>query len=348
MFDWAHPTMLAPMEGVTHPEFRAILATKGGIGMLCTEFVRIAGASVAHKHLRRQVVKAPGVPLSVQVMGTHVEHMAESAGAIAAAGADVVDINLGCPSPRVVKKGAGSAMLKNPALLFEVLRAMRAEVPGLLSAKIRAGFDDASNVVHIAQTVERAGADFIAVHPRRRADFYEGVADWRIVARLKQELGIPVVGNGDVWYAADALRMREETGCDAVMIGRPACRNPWIFEQIADLEAGRTPHHPCGAEVAAWFTTVAERYTVVFPRLKHGPVGKLKELVTYIGRAVDDEGHYRRSALRAGSLDEVVSLTQSLVGPLPASRLDLDAQGALGLERSGSARVSGEAVRAGA
>ena len=242
--------------------------------MLCTEFVRIAGASVAHKHLRRQVVKVPGVPLSVQVMGTHVEHMAESAGAIAAAGADVVDINLGRPAPRVVKKGAGSAMLKNPALLFDVLSAMREQVPGLLSAKIRAGFDDASGVVAIAQTVERAGADFIAVHPRRRADFYEGVADWRIIATLKRELGIPVVGNGDVWYAADALRMREETGCDAVMIGRPACRNPWIFEQIADLEAGRTPHHPCGAELVDWFEAVAARYVVAFPAPEARPRGE--------------------------------------------------------------------------
>ena len=340
MFDWSHATMLAPMEGVTHPEFREILAARGGIGMLCTEFVRIAGASVAHKHLRRQVVKVPGVPLSVQVMGTHVEHMAESAGAIAAAGADVVDINLGCPAPRVVKKGAGSAMLKNPALLFDVLSAMREQVPGLLSAKIRAGFDDASGVVAIAQTVERAGADFIAVHPRRRADFYEGVADWRIIATLKRELGIPVVGNGDVWYAADALRMREETGCDAVMIGRPACRNPWIFEQIADLEAGRTPHHPCGAELVDWFEAVAARYVVAFPRLKHGPVGKLKELVTYIGRAVDDGGVYRRTALRAGSLDEVLSVTRSMLEELPAARLDLDAHGSIGLERSGSAVVS--------
>lgn len=339
MLDLLHPTFLAPMEGVTHPTFRQMLADRGGIGMLCTEFVRIAGQQVSEKHMGRQVVKVDGVPLSVQVMGTHVELMADAAEMIARAGADVVDINLGCPAPRVVKKGAGSAMLKNPQLLFDVLCAMRERVPGLLSAKIRAGFDDASNVIHIAQTVQRAGADFIAVHPRRRADFYEGVADWRIIATLVRELDIPVVGNGDVWYAADALRMREETGCAAVMIGRPACRNPWIFRQIAALEAGHTPEHPSGADLVEWLEAIVARFCVDFPGRSRGPLGKIKEMVTYLGRAVDDEGAWRRDALRLQSIEAIVELAHERVAPLGPERIDLDAFGTLSLERSGSARI---------
>lgn len=340
MFDWKHPTMFAPMEGVTNPLLRRLMAEKGGIGMLCTEFVRISASGVSAKHMRRQVVKADGVPLSVQVMGTHVDLMADAAGAIADAGADVVDINLGCPAPRVVKKGAGSAMLKDPELLYDVLLAMRARVPCLLSAKIRAGFDDASNVVHIAQTVQRAGAEFIAVHPRRRADFYRGVADWRIIRLLKQELDIPVVGNGDVWYASDALRMVEQTGCDAVMIGRPAIRNPWIFQQLAAMRAGTEPIAPTGDDVVDWLATIVDEYERGFVKRKRGPIGKIKEIVTYVGRAIDDDGTFRGAALRVAEPAQILALAHQHVAGLPPSRIDLAARPTVGLERSGNAELA--------
>ena len=331
---FASATALAPMEGVTHPLFRGLIARRGGVGLLCTEFVRISRAPISGKALRRAVVKADGVPLSVQVMGNEADKMAEAAQLVAEAGADVVDINMGCPTPRVVRKGVGAAMLKNPDLLFEVLSAMRQAVPGLLSAKIRAGFDDAANVVGIAKLVQQAGADFIAVHPRRRMDFYEGVADWRIISVLKSELSIPVVGNGDVWYAADALRMQEQTGCDAVMMGRPAMRNPWIFEQVADLRRGRPPRRPAGADVVAWIDEVARLYEPEFGR---GALGKLKELVRWLGRAVADEGHYRKAALRASTTDELVQVSHQHLCSMPSSRIDLAAQPTLGFERSGGA-----------
>ena len=229
-------------------------------------------------------------------------------------------------------------MLKDPALLRDVLGQMREQVPDLLSAKIRAGFDDADDVVRIAQVVQEAGTDFIAVHPRRRCDFYDGVADWRIIATLAEELDIPVIGNGDVWYAADALRMEQETGCAAVMIGRPAMRNPWIFQQIADLRGGREPHAPSGQDVAEWLHGVSAVYGELFNK-KWGPLGKLKELVRWIGRAVDDGGAFRRAALRSGSLDELLHLVDALA-PLPSERIDLRADGHLALERSGSAGVA--------
>ena len=241
--------MLAPMEGVTHPELRTIFAELGGVGVVCTEFVRISSSPVTRKNLLKEVIKSPGVPLSVQVMGNDPAKMAEAAGWVAEAGADAIDINLGCPAPRAVRGGVGSAMLSNPKLLFEVLVAMRAAVPGVLSAKIRAGFDTKDHVLEIGQLVEAAGADYIVVHPRRRIDFFEGVADWRPIALLKDKLRIPVVGNGDCWYATDALRMESETGCDGVMIGRPALRNPWIFAQIEALRAGRPPFRPSGRDL---------------------------------------------------------------------------------------------------
>lgn len=330
---FAHPTMLAPMEGVTHPTFRALVADRGGLGAVCTEFVRVSRAPLSVAALRREVQKVEGVPLSVQVMGNDAEKMAEAASIVARAGADVVDVNLGCPMPRIVRKGVGAAMLKDPALLYDVLSRMRDAVPGYLSAKIRAGFDDADNVISIARVVEKAGADFIAVHPRRRADFYEGVADWRIIAVLVRELRIPVVGNGDVWYAADILRMQRETGCAGVMVGRPALRNPWIFRQAAALRAGEAPEHPSGDDVFAFLLEVRDRYTHDFGKT----VGKMKELVRYLGRAVDDGRAFMSAACRLGTTDEILALAEKTLAGLPPERLDLDAHGTLGLETSGSA-----------
>lgn len=336
------PLFLAPMEGVTHPVFRALMHDRGGLDVLCTEFVRVSRAPLSARALRREVAKVPGVPLSVQVMGNDAARMAEAASVLCEAGADVVDVNLGCPMPRVVRKGVGAAMLKDLDLLARVLGAMRAAVPGMLSAKIRAGFDDAAHVLRIADTVQAAGVDFLVVHPRRRADFYEGVADWRIVRVLRETLRIPVVGNGDVWSAADAVRMVAETGCDGVMMGRPAMRNPWIFRQAAALFAGRAPELPDGDALRAHLADVRARYEETFAGgKKQGGLGRMKELLRWVARALPEREAFQREVLRLQDLDAIDrALDRWLVGR-PAHRLDLDAHGSLGLERSGSALGAG-------
>lgn len=336
--------MLAPMEGVSHPAFRAMMAERGGLDIVCTEFVRVSRGPLSAVALRREVVKVEGVPLSVQVMGNDADKMAEAAAVVSEAGADVVDVNLGCPMPRVVRKGVGAAMLKDPKLLFEVLSSMRKATPGLLSAKIRAGFDDAANVVAIARTVQDAGVDFIAVHPRRRCDFYTGVADWRIIRVLREELAIPVVGNGDVWYAADALRMEQETGCEAVMIGRPSIRNPWIFEQIADLRAGRVPFAPGGDDVLAHIADVRHRYAEAYGDPERAIRGKLKETVKYLLRGVPGSEAWDREALRCETVDAMFAVLEARLSGVPASALDLDAHGAHRLESSGSALLTDAAA----
>lgn len=337
MFPFDPPTMLAPMEGVTHAALREILAEMGGIGAVSTEFVRIGRGPISARYLASTVVKPPGTPLSVQVMGNEAEKMAEAARVVAYAGADVVDINLGCPAPRVVRKGVGSAMLEDLGLLASVLGAMRRAVPGLLSAKIRAGFDNATHVLTIGQVLQDAGIDFLVVHPRRRVDFYSGVADWRIIRSLKQTLSIPVVGNGDCWYAADAARMMRETGCDAVMIGRPALRNPWIFEQIEDLRRGREPRRPSGPDVLTWVTMVVERYRAAFPGRRDDSVGKIKELFSYLARAVPDGRALQKAVLREQSVPSMLARAAEVLLPLGPEGIDLDAYGTLGLEKSGSA-----------
>ncbi|MEM1415828.1 MAG: tRNA-dihydrouridine synthase family protein [Myxococcota bacterium] len=337
-----HPTLLAPMEGVTDPAFRALVAGKGGLGMLCTEFVRVSRAPLSPEVLRRAVVKVPGVPLSVQVMGNEAPKMAEAATHVAEAGADAVDVNLGCPMPRVVRKGVGAAMLKDLDLLRDVLGSMREATSGPLSAKIRAGWGDADRSLRIGEVLEAAGVDYIAVHPRRRVDFYEGVADWRIVRALARHLSIPVIGNGDVWYAADALRMRRETGCAAVMIGRPALRNPWIFQQVAALEAQAEPVRPCGEDLVAHLLELRAAFAAGArpKRRKRGrepALGKLKEHLRYLGRALDDGGAFRKEALRLPTVDALLAFTESRLAPLGADALDLGpGTGEARLERSGA------------
>lgn len=335
------------MEGISHPAFRARVAALGGVGLVCTEFVRVSRAPLSHEALRREVVRAPGVPLSVQVMGNDADKMADAAGCISIAGADVVDINLGCPMPRVVRKGVGAAMLKDPVLLYEVVSAMRAQVGGALSAKIRAGFDDADRVVEIARVVEKAGVDFIAVHPRRRKDFYLGVADWRIVRTLVDALDVPVVGNGDVWYAADILRMQEETGCAAVMVGRPAIRNPWIFAQAAALAEGRAPVEVSGRDVVGWLEALAGDFRGARKsngrrgknKRKGNLAGKLKEMLSFLARAVPDGGVFKTAVLRAPDAEAVLEVCEAMLGPLAPVELDLDAHGRHALEHSGSVEI---------
>ncbi len=331
-------TFLAPMEGVTHPPFRALIAQRAGIGVVCTEFVRIAATGLGSKFLREQVVRAPGAALSVQVMGNHLEHMADATEIVSAAGADIVDLNVGCPAPRVVRKGVGSAMLKNPDLLRRVVGAMRARTRGCLSAKIRAGFDDSSGAVAIARLIEEAGADFITVHPRRQTDFYRGVADWRIILAIKAAVRIPVVGNGDVWYAADALRMRAETRCDGVMIGRGALRNPWIFEQIDALLRGLSPLQPNGDDVLAHYDALADVLGGSHPK---NALGMLKEQVRYLARIVEDSAALMQAALRCSTAAEMRAVLGARLAGERSEELDLGAHGG-GLERSGSAPATSD------
>jgi len=325
------------MEGITSDAFRCLLADYGPLGLVCTEFVRVAGEKVSRRHLERQVKKPPGVPLSVQVMGNDAALMAEAARVIARAGADVIDVNLGCPSKTAARKGVGAALLRDPVELGTLLGTLRAAVPGLFSAKLRAGFDTSDTALDNARVVERSGADFLTVHPRRRVDLYRGIADWRIVALLRRELSIPVVGNGDVWYAADALRMLEETGCAAVMIGRPALRNPWIFRQVAELLAGREPFSPSGADVFSYLEHLHQRLRASSSGPPERLAGPMKEHLGFVCRALPRGGDLARRLLRLPTPALLLEAAEEALCRLPPEALDLDARGRYRLEQCGSA-----------
>lgn len=332
------------MEGVTSPPLRELLASGGGIGVVCTEFVRVTAQPLSPRVVARHVVRPSRGLLSVQVMGNDVAQMADAARLVSDAGAHIVDVNLGCPAPKAVRKGVGSAMLRDPVLLGRVLREMRKATELPLSAKMRAGFDDASHVLELARVVEDSGVDFLAVHPRRRVDFYDGVADWRIIGRLAAELRIPVIGNGDIWYAADALRLERETGACAVMMGRPALRNPWIFQQLAALRAGEPPVRPDGRMLVSY---VERLVAALATETRHSLLGLLKEQLRYLGRAVRDEGRAVRELCRCQSTTEVFAWLEREVAHVPADQLDLAAEGGTE-ERSGGVDVEGRRSSAGA
>lgn len=321
------------MEGVSHALFRADMASRGGLGLVCTEFVRISRAPIGPDQLREHVVKAPGVPLLVQLMGNDADDLADAGDVIAQAGADVVDVNMGCPTKRASNNGVGAAMLKDVGLVTRVVSSLRTKVPGLLSVKMRAGFDDPQQVLTLARAIEDAGADFLTIHPRLRRDQYNGVADWRIITSVKEAVKIPVVGNGDVWYASDALRMRAETGCDAVMIGRPAMRNPWIFAQIASLEAGQEPIRPSGHDLVQHLSTVCTSYRDYYGERAIGP---MKELIRWCARAVPDANETVRHLMRAQTLDELMERVRA--GITDRNDLDLAADGQI--EKSGYAKAA--------
>jgi nifR3 family TIM-barrel protein len=227
------PYFLAPMAGVSEMPFR-VLAFEYGAGLATTELISAKG--LFHRNARTQQYltfdKARERPFSLQLFGGEEESMAQAAIAAVEHGAQIIDINMGCPVKKVTKTGAGSSLLCDPKRAASLVRKMREAVADAvpITAKIRSGWDsNALNYIEMGKALEDAGCAALAMHARSRAQGYSGKADWSAIAQLKAALRIPVIGNGDVNMPRDALKMQNETGCDAVMIGRGALGNPWLF-----------------------------------------------------------------------------------------------------------------------
>lgn len=243
--------ILAPMAGVSDLPFR-LLCREQGAGLVCMEMVSAKAILYGNRNTEELLTIDPGEhPVSLQLFGSDPDIISEMAKRIEERPFDILDINMGCPVPKIVGNGDGSALMKNPVLAGKIIEKTVRAIDKPVTVKIRKGFDDAHiNAVEMAHIAEECGAAAIAVHGRTREQFYSGKADWEIIRAVKEAVSIPVIGNGDIKTAEDVAAMAEQTGCDGYMIARGAEGNPWIFAQILHyFKTGETPEKPTFSEV---------------------------------------------------------------------------------------------------
>ena len=270
--------VLAPMAGVTDLPFR-LLCKEMGAGLICMEMVSAKAIFYNNKNTYDLLeIHEKECPVSLQFFGSDPKIMGEMAKKIEERPFAILDINMGCPVPKVVNNHEGSALMKDPALAEEIVRSVVKAIDKPVTVKIRKGFDEEHiNAVEMAKRMEDAGASAIAVHGRTREQYYSGKADWEIIAKVKEAVTIPVIGNGDIFSAEDGKRMLTETGCDGIMVGRGARGNPWIFRELnAYLETGEKIERPTGKEIKSMIERHAKlqleykgEYTAVREMRKH-------------------------------------------------------------------------------
>lgn len=265
MLEVVPPLVLAPMAGITDGDFRRLVRRVGGCGLVTMEFVSSEGLTRDNPRAWQMLQFSPEErPISVQIYGADPARMAAAAAAVQDTGADVCDINMGCPANRVLKGCAGAALAADLDLATRVIRAVRAVLRIPLTVKLRLGLrDDRHTYLELGHICEAEGVNALTLHPRTARQQYSGRADWSHIARLAAAVGIPVVGNGDVATPEDVQRMMDATDCAAVMIGRASLANPWIFRQADELLAGRLPAEPALSErrdIIVWhFRQVLDR-----------------------------------------------------------------------------------------
>jgi tRNA-dihydrouridine synthase B len=321
-------TILAPMAGVTDTLFRRVIRGLGSCGLLMTEFTSSEGITrSAKKTLRYLYFQEDEHPIAAQLFGANPHVMGDAARMVEDLGYDAVDINLGCPAKKVVKCG-GSGLLRDLPLLSEIFRSVRTAVKIPLTIKVRAGWDETSIVaVDVAKMAQDEGVEAIAVHPRTRTQGYSGAADWNLIAAVKQAVRIPVIGNGDINSPEDAERIVAVTNCDAVMIGRAAATNPWIFRQMQQyVETGRYDQ-PTEADRAQLLSGYFQQITAA--NLPDG-LGKMKQFACWFTHGVGNGSELRRIVHEARTQQEVLDRVEHFFAhPAAAAHATVPATSAL-------------------
>lgn len=296
--------VLAPMAGVTDSVFRRLVLSLGGLGLVTTEMTN--AASVSSKALKRHRLLEflpEERPLAMQLSGNDPALVADAARQCEALGADIIDINCGCPSPKVTGGGHGSALLRDLPKMGRLLEAVRAAVSIPVTLKFRAGWDDESlNYEQTARLAERCGVSALALHPRTKAQGYAGSAEWSRVAAVKRVVDIPVIGSGDIKSAQDALERLEASGADGVMIGRGAMANPWIFQQVMQLRQNLPMFDPSPEDKRAFLLRYISMLLEFMP--EHQATGKVKQLIGQFYVGLPGAAQLRRDLQHARHTDE--------------------------------------------
>jgi nifR3 family TIM-barrel protein len=300
------PLVLSPMAGVTDVPFRALLKRRGGIGLTVSEFISVEGLTRNNPKSKRQMrFFEYERPFAVQIFGGQPERMRMAAEMAEEVGADILDINCGCPAPKVVKHGGGSGLLKDLPRLETILREIRKAITIPLTIKIRAGFyDHKKNAVEVARLAEDCGVEHIALHGRTKEQCYKGFADWDLVRQVKEAVKVPVSGSGDVITVEDAFKRWRETNCDGILIGRGAMANPWIFRQVEDALNGREPFQPTLEDKRAVLIEYFDLLRADMPEF--AAVGRMKQLAGQFTKGLPGGARFRQVIYHSHSVEEVL------------------------------------------
>jgi tRNA-dihydrouridine synthase B len=314
-------TVLAPMAGVTDTVFRRFIRNLGGCGLMMTEFTSADGI-VRHKDKKAQqylTFYGNEHPISAQLFGSDPATLADAARVVQDLGFDLVDLNLGCPAKKVVKCNGGSGLLRDLPLIRNIFESVRAAVGIPFTVKFRAGWDDQEIVhVNLAKMAEDCGLAAVALHARTREQGYSGQARWEWIAAVKDAVKVPVIGNGDVRSPEDAAAMVAQTGCDAVMIGRTAASNPWIFRQIEQYTATGTYHLPSDADR---YEMIRTYFAMLIDEKMVGAEGKMKQFASWFTHGVAHGSHLRKAVYEAKSSGEILAAVDAFFATLLDGKL---------------------------
>jgi nifR3 family TIM-barrel protein len=300
------PLILSPMAGVTDVSFRRLLKRCGGVGLTVSEFISVEGLTRSNPKSKRQMrFYAEERPFAAQIFGGQPERMRMAAEMAEEVGADILDVNCGCPAPKVVKHGGGSGLLKDHERLETILKEIKKAITIPLTIKIRAGFYDLTiNAVETAKLAEACGVEHIALHGRTKEQGYRGLANWDLVKQVKEAVKVPVSGSGDVTTIEGAFARFRETGCDGVLIGRGAMANPWIFRQIEDARQGREAFQPSLAEKRE---ILLEYFDMLREDMPETPaINRMKQLAGQFTRGLQGGALFRTSLYHSHTVAEIL------------------------------------------